>query len=430
MNPRQELVSFFEAALDRVHAGRALARALRESEVRLRDRDWTLIAAGKAAAPMAAAARDALGTRLRGGLVVTKDGHGAAFDGLDGFEVLEAGHPVPDARGLAAAERALDLARGLGADDALLVLLSGGASSLLPAPVEGVTLRDVQQLTASLLRAGVDIAALNAVRKHLSRIQGGRLALAAAPAAVETLVVSDVAGDRPDVIGSGPTVGDPSSFGDALEVLRGASLLESAPASIRDVLESGVAGLRDETPLPGDVGLVNGRFSVVASLADALDAARQAGERLGLRVRGLGRVLDADVDVCVIRLAEELERARVDGVDLIVAGGEPTVVVRGPGRGGRAQHLALALAQHARGKFAALVAGTDGTDGPTDAAGAVVDDTTLARGSRAGSSGADALAGYDSGAFLEGAGDLLRTGPTATNVNDLALIRVLRPPEA
>lgn len=408
MSPRDELVAIFRAALDAAHAGRAVERALASLE----PREWHVIAVGKAAVPMASAAAARLGPALRGGLVVTREGHG---DPLPGLELLHAGHPVPDARSVAAGEAVLARATALGADDALLFLLSGGASALLAAPAPGVTLEDLQRVTQALLERDVDIAAINTVRRQLSRIKGGGLARAAAPARVVTLAVSDVAGDRPEAIGSGPTVPDPTTRADALEVLRRAGLEDAVPAGVRAHLAS--------PEEPAEPGVEPGEYRVVAALRDAIAGAADDAERRGLRTRVLGRVLDVPVEEAARRLAAELEQARGEGVDLLVAGGEPTVEVRGPGVGGRAQQLGLGLACLAHGPHCTLVAGTDGSDGPTDAAGAIVDSGTCTRG--AGDPRA-ALARNDAYPFLASADALLVTGPTGTNVNDLALVRVLR----
>ncbi len=406
MSASDELVAIFEAALDRVHAGRAVEKTL----AALEPRTWTVVAVGKAAAPMAAAARRVLGSRIRGGVIVTCDGHGEA---VDSFELFLAGHPVPDARSVEAADAVLGRARSLGPSDALLFLLSGGASAMLAAPVEGVTLEDKRQVTEALLHRDVDIASMNAVRRQLSRIKGGGLARAAAPARVLTLAVSDVCGDPPEAIGSGPTVADPTRACDALEILRRADLFELVPRRVLDRLEAA----HEVAPAAFEPE----EYRVIARLDDALEAARVEALRRGLRVRALGRVLDLPAEDAARLLARELARARDAGIDLLIAGGEPMVEVRGSGRGGRAQQLALALTLLARGEYRALVAGTDGSDGPTDAAGAVVDSHTLQRAPR---DARDALARNDAYPWLAEAGALLTTGPTATNVNDLALIRV------
>jgi glycerate-2-kinase len=401
VSPSDELVAIFEAALRRVHAGRAVEGALETLDP---SRAWTAIAAGKAAVPMAAAARH-VATTGRTGLIVTRDGYGGP---VDGFELRRAGHPVPDARSIGAGEAALARATALGPGDGLLFLLSGGASALLAAPVSGVSLDDLRRLTEALLERDVDIAAINTVRRRLSRIKGGGLARAAAPAPVVTWAVSDVAGDAPEAIGSGPTVADPSGRDAALEVLRRANLLDAAPEAVRAHLAAAPGGV------PPDAG----EYRVVARLADALEAARSEAERRGLRTRLLGRVLDCPVERAAERLASEIGEARSGGVDLLIAGGEPTVELRGSGRGGRAQQLALELALRAGGEWRALVAGTDGSDGPTDAAGAIVTPAIAGAEARAAAERNDAYP------FLAGAGALLVTGPTGTNVNDVALIRI------
>jgi glycerate-2-kinase len=408
------LGEIYREALAAVHAGRAVERALAGWDA---DR-VELLAVGKAACAMAAGARAALGPRLRGGLAVTKPAHGFPVAGV---EVREAGHPLPDARGAAAAEQAL--ARAAASKDPLLVLVSGGASALWPAPVAGVSLEDKRATTELLLRSGADIAALNAVRKHLSRIKGGGLARAAAGRRVLALLVSDVAGDAPDAIGSGPTAPDPTTYADALRALRRADLLERVPRSVRGHLEAGAAGRSDETPKPGDEIFARVEHRIVARLADALRAASAAARARGFEVRDLGRALDGDVAEVARSLARHVRAAGSRRV-ILVAGGEPTLVVRGGGVGGRAQHLALALALELEGErgWTALCAGSDGTDGITSAAGAAVDAGTLARARASGLDPADHLARRDTHPLLRAIGALVETGPTHTNVNDLALV--------
>ncbi len=408
------------AALDAVHAGRAVEKALRSWDPPVR---LSVLGAGKAACAMAQAALTALGSRVSGGSIVTKTGHALPLRLL---EVFEAAHPIPDARSVEAAEYALGHARSLGASDALLVLISGGASALWCAPVEGVTLIAKQQLTRELLNAGADIAEINAVRKHLSRIKGGGLRVAARPALVQTLAVSDVAGDQPDRIGSGPTVPDPTTFADALSVLRTRGLEKAVPPAVRRHLERGAAGQCQETWKP-DAELENGDdFQVVASLADALEAARVGAEARGQRVRMLGPILYGEAAELGRSLAAEARHARETGGGFLVAGGEPTVVVRGPGRGGRCQELALAFAMELQGAegISALFAGTDGSDGPTDVAGAFADTSTVKRATANGLDPGAHLARNDSYPLLLATGDLHVTGPTQTNVTDLALIHI------
>ncbi len=421
MSERETLLGIYRAALEAVRGSTVVERSLRAEP--LPEGPVTVLGVGKAACAMAEGATAALGSRIRGGLVVTKEGHGRPVSGL---EVREAAHPVPDARSVRAASEALEIAEGLGSDDLLLVLISGGASSLWTSPVEGVGLEDKQSVTELLLRAGVDIAGLNAVRKHLSRIKGGRLAVRACPARVITLAVSDVRGDRIDTIGSGPTATDPSTFFEALSVLRGASLVDAAPKAVRLYFEEGAAGERPETPKPGDPVFGRVQHRTVATLDDALRTAAREAERRGLRVWSRGACLYGEAREEGEGLARLVPSAREGGVDLLVAGGEPIVRVRGSGRGGRAQECALAFALAVPGEpVAALFAGTDGTDGPTDAAGALVDGETFSRARRRGLVPHAHLDNNDAYPLLEATGDLIRTGPTDTNVNDLALVRIL-----
>ncbi len=420
MSPRQVLEELFRAGLRSVHAGRAVERSL--AGVDRGGAGWAVLAVGKAAVAMAAGARAVLGEGIRGGSLVTREGSASP---VEGFLVREAAHPIPDARGVEAADAALELARGLERDDRLLLLLSGGGSALLVAPVPGVTLEHKRELTGQLLRAGVDITGINTVRKHVSRVKGGWLADAASPASVLTLAVSDVADDAPETIGSGPSAPDPTRFADALAVLEQAGLRERAPASVVRHLVAGAEGAQRETPKPGAACFERSEYRVVASLDQALRAAREAAEARGLRARSLGRALAGEARECASRLAEEALRAHAAGLDLLIVGGEPTVTVRGDGRGGRAQELALAFAlalEREGSGCAALFAGTDGSDGPTEAAGAVVDGGTLARGRARKLDPADCLERNDSHRFLDAAGDLLVTGPTDTNVTDLGLI--------
>ena len=408
------------AALDAVHAGRAVEKALRawDPPVRL-----SVLGAGKAACAMASAALAELGSRVSGGSIVTKTGN--AFP-IPSLEVLEASHPIPDASGVDAAERALRHARSLGASDAVLVLISGGASALWCAPADGVSLEAKQQLTRQLLNAGADIAEINTVRKHLSRIKGGGLRVAARPASVLTLAVSDVAGDLPDRIGSGPTVPDPTTFADALSVLRARGLENATAPAVRLHLERGAAGQRLETWKPDPAQEEGDDFRVVASLEDALEAARVEARSRGQQVRMLGSVLYGEAAPLGHSLATQARRARDTGGGFLIAGGEPTVFVRGAGMGGRCQELALAFALELQGAegITALFAGTDGSDGPTDAAGAFADTSSLERANAKGLDPDAHLARNDSYPLLRATGDLHVTGPTQTNVTDLALIHI------
>ena len=386
-----------------------------------------IVAVGKAAVPMARAAEEVLGDRLSAGLAVST----AAQGPLDRVRLRTASHPVPDARGLAAAAEVEALARDLGRDDLLLVLLSGGASALLPAPAEGVTLEDKARTTALLLRAGATIHETNAVRKHLSWLKGGGLARAAAPARVVTLVLSDVVGDDLSTIASGPTVPDPTTFSDALLVLRHRGLLDAVPASVRARLQRGARGEVPETPKPGDAVFRRVATQIVGSNRLSVEAAAREARRRGLRPLVLTTRLEGEAReaarVLVAVLREGVESARPVAPPLcLLAGGETTVTVRGDGQGGRNQELAVAAAL-ALDAFPvpAVVASlaTDGVDGASDAAGGLADDTTVSRAAALGLAPATAfLAASDTRNYLGPLGDLVVTGPTGTNVVDLVIL--------
>jgi hydroxypyruvate reductase len=378
-----------------------------------------VLGCGKAGAAMAAVVEEILGDRIGEGLVVVKDGHLAPTRRV---RVVEAGHPVPDARGERAAAQLLELAIGAGPRDLVLFLVSGGGSALTPAPALPVTLPEKQAVTRDLLAAGAAIGELNAVRKHLSRFKGGQLARAAAPARVLTLVLSDVIGDPLDVIASGPTAPDPTRFGDALDVLRDRGVLDSAPESVRARLAAGARGEIAETPKPGDAlfervtNLVVGNNSVIARAA--VERARALGYDPVLLTRALqGEAREVGRDL--VRRARQLRPPAC-----LIAAGETTVTVRGSGRGGRCQEFALAAALEVDGveDVAVLAAGTDGTDGPTDAAGALVDGATVARARRAGLDVKAALEDNDAYRLLSATGDLIVSGPTNTNLLDLYVV--------
>jgi glycerate 2-kinase len=391
-----------------------------------------LVAVGKAAVPMARAAEEALGRRLDQGLAVSTATGGA----LDRVRLLTASHPVPDARGLAAATEVESLARGLGERDLLLVLLSGGASALLPSPAEPITLEDKARTTALLLRAGATIHETNAVRKHLSRLKGGGLARAAAPARVVTLVLSDVVGDDLSTIGSGPTVPDPTTFGDALSALRRLEILDDVPAPVRERLLAGARGELAETPKPADRAFRRAATRIVGSNRLSVEAAARAARRAGLRplvltTRREGEAREAArVLVAVLRECVDSSRPAAPPVCLL-AGGETTVTVRGDGQGGRNQELAVAAAQALDGfPVPAVLASlaTDGIDGASDAAGGIADDTSAARARALGLAPAAAfLAASDTRNYLGPLGDLVVTGPTSTNVVDLVVLLAGRP---
>jgi len=384
-----------------------------------------VLAAGKAGASMAAVA-DAFYRESHGfaaeGLAVTRHGYGEPAGGI---EVIEAGHPVPDEAGIAATVRSLAMAQAAGEGDLVLVLLSGGGSANWIAPAGDLTLTDKQGITRALLRSGANIGEINTVRKHLSRIKGGRLAQAAAPARVLTLAISDVPHDDPAVIASGPTVPDPSTLADAWAVAarRGVDL----PASARALLDDAA----QETPKPGDPVFARSGFRIIARPADAIAAAAEIVATQGYEPVALGADLEGEArDVAVEHARQALALARDGRRAALISGGELTVTIAGRGRGGPNQEYALALAVALAGApgIAALAADTDGTDGgagsASDPAGAIVDETTLARAQSLGLDAGARLADNDSTAFFELLGDLVATGPTRTNVNDCRIILI------
>jgi glycerate-2-kinase len=372
---------------------------------------------------MAAAVEEVAGERVAAGLAVTKDGHELP---LRRVALRLAAHPVPDARCEVAAREAMALVERARAEDVLLALLSGGASSLLACPAPGLELADLAEATRRLLAAGAEIEELNAVRKHLSALAGGRLARRARPRRVEVLLISDVPGDRLDVIASGPFAPDPTTYRDALAALSARGLERELPERVRAHLAAGARGEREETPKPGDSALARVRHTVLATNRTAVEAARRAAERRGLRAEVLEGVLRGEAREAARALVARARAARGPSPACLVAGGETSVTVRGPGRGGRSQELALAAALELDegAPTALLAAGTDGSDGPTDAAGAYADESTLQRARRAGLDARAALDANDAYAFFAAEGGLFRTGSTRTNVMDLALLRV------
>jgi len=427
--PRARLERCFRAALAAVDAGAAVTRALARAGARLRIAGedvpdaarLCVLAVGKAAAPMAAAVEAIAGDRIAAGLAVTKDGHGAA---LARMPLRETAHPVPDARCERAAHEALALVAGAAREDVLLVLLSGGASSLLACPAPGLTLAELADATQALLAAGADIEELNTVRKHLAALAGGRLARHARSERILLLALSDVPGDRLDLIGSGPLCADPSSYADALAAVDRCGARAALPPRVLAHLEAGRAGSLEETPKPGDARLARVRAHVLASNRSARAAALAEARAQGAQALDLGEVLRGEARRAGARLAALARSLRAPRPLCLVAGGETTVRVQGTGRGGRNQELALAAAFGLAGDTRAtlLAAGTDGSDGPTDAAGAFADGGTLERARRLGLDPRAALARNDSGGFFAAEGGVFVTGPTRSNVMDLALL--------
>ena len=375
-----------------------------------------VIGAGKASAAMARAVEDQWPHPLEG-LVVTRYGYGEACKRI---EIVQAAHPVPDDKGREAAGRIYERVQGLSADDLLLCLISGGASALLALPAPGLTLNDKQDVNRALLKSGANIVEMNTVRKHLSAIKGGRLAIAAQPARVLSWLISDVPNDDPGVIGSGPTVADKTTFADALAVL--AKYRLDPPAAVLRHLQEGAAGRIEETPKPGDPRLAKVETIMVATPRRSLEAAAAVAKEHGVEVVMLGDNLEGEArELGAAHARQALEIAKRGGKPVaILSGGETTVTVRGKGRGGRNVEYLLAEAIAANGAAGiwGLSADTDGVDGAEDIAGAVFTPDTLARARAMGCDPQAMLDDNDGHGFFESLGDSLVTGPTRTNVND------------
>jgi glycerate 2-kinase len=380
-----------------------------------------VIGAGKASGAMAKAVEDHWPGPLAG-LVVTRYGHRLPTTRI---EVVEAAHPVPDAAGREAATRILKLVQGLTADDLVLCLISGGGSALLAAPAAGVSLEDKQAVNKALLKSGATIGEMNAVRKHLSSIKGGRLALAAAPAHVVALMISDVPGDDPSVIASGPTVADPSTYADALGILAKYNI--AAPPAVTARLTSGA----EETPKPGDPRLARVENIMIATPQVSLEAAAALARKEGVTPLILGNAIEGEArDVALVHAGMAKQCAHygqpAQPPCVLISGGETTITLKGKGKGGRNTEflLALAIALDGAPGIYAVAGDTDGVDGSEDNAGALIAPDTLARAAKAGLSPKAMLADNDPWTFFHAIGDLLVTGPTLTNVNDFRAVLI------
>ena len=473
---REHVVSVLDAAIRAVDPRAAVrAHVTRSGDfLRIGERGYRLseidriivVGGGKAGTPMAAAIHEILPEHITAGVVNVKYGHTAAAGDwevrfehrpvarsearMDGphpsspadtgpIAIVEAGHPVPDAAGLAGAQRIEALLQGLTERDLVVVLISGGGSALLPLPADAITLADYQALTGLLLRCGADITEINTVRKHCSRLQGGQLARLAAPAQVATLILSDVVGTPLDAIASGPTVPDRSSFADAWRILERYGITEQAPTSVCAHLRRGVAGLIPDTPKPGDPLFAHVNNVVIGDNASAGRAAAAEAQRLGFTAALLTTFLQGEareVGRVAAGLAQGIASGQSDFVPpvCLVLGGETTVTIRGQGAGGRNQELALAAAISLAGyslppgvEVAVVSLGTDGTDGPTDAAGGIATGDSIARARVLGLDARATLDANDSYHLLGALGDLIVTGPTQTNVNDLVLVFCWKP---
>ena len=437
-------LAIFRAGLEAVDPREAVKRVLRLSgdELHVGERSYRLkdfkrilvIGAGKAGAPMAQAVEGVLGGRLEGGLIIVKYGYTAQ---LQKVKIVEGGHPIPDEAGQGGARELLEMVKGLGKDDLVLCLISGGGSALLPVPVEGVGLAEKQETTKVLLASGGAIHEINAIRKHLSRIKGGWLAKAAAPATMITLVLSDVIGDDLDVIASGPTVGDRNTFADCIRVIEKYSLTSQIPPSVLNHLRAGETGRAEETPKPDDLIFRKGLNLIVGSNMQCLEAAARKAQAIGYQTLILSSLVEGETrEVAKVHGAILKEILR-SGNPLappacIISGGETTVTIHGEGKGGRNQEFVLACGMEIAGWEGAAVfsAGTDGTDGPTDAAGAFADWQMVDRAQEMGLDPNASLQQNDSYTFFERLGDLIITGPTNTNVMDVRILIAFRQPSS
>lgn len=388
-----------------------------------------LVGAGKAGAPMARAAAQILGDRLERGIVIVKEGH-AGQEALPGVELLEAGHPIPDERGVAGAARILELLSDTRPDDLVLCLISGGGSALLVSPTPGISLGDLQELTSALLACGASINEINTLRKHLDQVKGGQLARSAAPAHLASLILSDVVGDPMDIIASGPTVPDPSTFLQAQSVLDKYELGPRVPGPILSRLRAGVSGEIPDTPKEGDPLFERVQNVIIGSNRQAAEAALAQARAEGFQTLLLTTYLQGEARHIGRALGAIARQIACDGQPLprpacLLAGGETTVTLQSRGGlGGRNQELALSAAVEISGLPGVMVVAlaTDCGDGPTDAAGAVASGETSVRAAAAGLDPQDFLARNDSYHFFDCLGDLLKPGPTQTNVNDLTFI--------
>jgi len=387
-----------------------------------------VVGAGKASGAMAQALEEILGERLTWGLVNVKYGHLAPTQRVG---LQEAGHPLPDEAGLSATGKIVDLLGETEEDDLVICLISGGGSALLISPWEGISLEEVKRLTEALLRCGATINEINAVRKHISQVKGGRLARLAHPASLITLILSDVVGDPLDMIASGPTVPDSTTYAQAWQVLERYELIEEVPPSILRHLELGKGGQIEETPKKGDAAFERTHNLIIGNNRQAALVAVEKAQQLGFNALLLSTFLEGEareVAKVLAALAKEVVQygEPVARLACLILGGETTVTVKGDGLGGRNQEMALASALAIEGMEDVLIlcAATDGSDGPTDAAGAIAEGDTVARARELGLEARAYLANNDSYHFFQALNDLIITGPTNTNVNDLAMVFV------
>jgi glycerate 2-kinase len=435
---RKAMEEILRAGLDAVDPEQAVQRYVRREGETLfvgedsysldRFRRVIFAGAGKGSAPMAKALEDILGDRLSDGLIIVKYGYGMP---LKKTSVVEAGHPIPDEAGMKAAGKLLSRLRECTEEDLVIFAFSGGGSALLPAPIPPFTLDEKQACTRLLLECGAAIDEINAIRKHLSRTKGGQLAKEAYPATMISLLLSDVVGDRLDVIASGPTVPDGSTYGDCLGIVERYDLADRLPKGVMEHFRAGIAGFVPETPKQGDPVFLQVQNLIVGNNRECLLAAQDKASSLGYHALVLSSQIEGEAREVARVLAAIAKEIHQVGVPItppacILAGGETTVTIHGKGKGGRNQELALACAMAIDGRegISLFSAGTDGTDGPTDAAGAMADGATCRRAREADLDPHAFLLANDSYSFFESVGDLIKTGPTRTNVMDMICMLV------
>ncbi|MEE8604680.1 MAG: glycerate kinase, partial [Candidatus Aminicenantaceae bacterium] len=423
---RKDALAIFQAGVEAVDTARAITNHLKFEGNRLIVGDETtdlsgfdrisVIGAGKASAAMARAMEELLDERLNSGLVITKYGHALS---LDKIQVIEAGHPVPDEAGFQGARQIVGFLEQVDEKDLVFFLISGGGSALLPFPYEGLTLEEKQNVTKILLSVGANIHEINTLRKHLSRVKGGRLAKVVYPATLISLILSDVIGDDLDSIASGPAVPDHTTFADCMDILDKFQITDRLPSAVLDIFKKGTHGEIEDTPKAGDPAFGRTQNLIIGSNILAVKAAEKKARELGYNPLILSTFIEGetkDVARAHAAIAKEILSSGnpVNRPACVISGGETTVTIRGKGKGGRNQEFSLAAAIdiHGLGNVVVLSAGTDGTDGPTDAAGAIADGTTVSRARKLGLNPDHCLRENDSYHFFEALNDLIITGPT------------------
>ena len=428
-NRKQEAIDIFLTAVESVKPYNLISRFVSIDDNILRISDYTfelntiknvyVVGFGKASAAMSQALEAVLGARITGGCIITKYGHSAPQQFV---KIREAGHPIPDENGIRGTEQILSIVNNAGKDDLVICLISGGGSALLADVPEGCTLDDLRLLNSLLLKAGADITEINCIRKHLSKVKGGHLSKAAYPARLVSLIISDVIGDPLDVIASGPTTPDPTTFADAIAILNKYQIADKIPNQLYRYLLDGTDNKREETLKASDKALQHTLNLIIGTNRLALQEAKEKAESWGYKTRIVTNTLQGDVTEVAGFMIETIKTA--DKNSCLLFSGEPTVKVTGTGLGGRNQHLALLMATLLKDipGITVLVAGTDGTDGPTDATGAVVDSHTCARASKLNLNMEQYICDNDAYHFFRQEGGMIITGPTFTNVMDIMIV--------